>query len=173
GRFYTDEDLKQRAAVCLLGETVRQKLFPGRPAPVGETVRIDRLSVRVIGILAPKGVSPTGGDQDDQLFMPLTTLQHRIVGEEKVALILAAARSDALVEEARAKIAEVMRQRRPARNGPGAGFEVSTVQERAELALVIATTLQILAAAVAAISLLVGGVGVMNIMLVSVAERTR
>jgi putative ABC transport system permease protein len=173
GRFYTDEDLRRRAAVCLLGETVRQKLFADTPDPVGQTVRIDRTLFRVIGVTAPKGRSATGADQDDQIFVPLTTLQHRLAGEEKVNLIVAAAKSEALLPRALAEVERVLRQRHRLKPGDPADFDVSSVQELAELAFVVTATLQGLSAVIASVSLLVGGVGVMNIMLVAVTERTR
>ncbi len=173
GRFYTDEDQRRRAAVCLLGETVRKKLFPDLPNPVGQTVRIDRTLFRVIGVTAPKGRSATGADQDDQVFVPITTLQHRLAGEEKVNLIVAAARSDALLPRAEHEIDRVLRQRHRLKPDAPADFDVSSVQELAELAVVVAATLQALSAVIASVSLLVGGVGVMNIMLVAVTERTR
>src|SRR5882724_7384555 len=80
GRFLTDADLKKQAAVCVLGQTVREKLFPDMPNPVGQVIRIDRLQLRVIGVVEGKGRSPIGGDQDDQLFLPLNTLQRKLVG---------------------------------------------------------------------------------------------
>ena len=100
GRFYTDEDVRRRSAVCLLGQTVRKRLFPDTPDPIGQTVRIDRTIFRVIGLTAAKGRSATGEDQDDQVFVPLTTLQHRLVGAERVNLIIVSARSDALIPQA-------------------------------------------------------------------------
>jgi putative ABC transport system permease protein len=173
GRFYTAEDLRRRAAVCLLGETARKKLFPDTPNPVGQSVRIDRTMFRVIGILAPKGKSPTAADQDDQIFVPITTLQHRLAGEEKVNLVVAAAKDEALLPRAEAEIDRVLRQRHKIKPDSPADFDVSSVQELAELAVMVTATLQGLSAVIASVSLLVGGVGVMNIMLVAVTERTR
>jgi putative ABC transport system permease protein len=173
GRFYTDEDLRRRAAVCLLGDTVRKKLFPDVQDPIGQAVRIDRTLFRVIGVTTPKGRSATGADQDDQVFVPLTTLQHRLAGEEKVNLIVAAARSEALLPRAQAEIERVLRQRHRLKPADPADFDVSSVQELAELAVVVTATLQGLSAVIASVSLVVGGVGIMNIMLVAVTERTR
>jgi putative ABC transport system permease protein len=172
GRFYDQDDYKKQAAVCLLGQTVREKLFPDQPNPVGQTVRIDRLNLRVIGVLAPKGRLPTGGDQDDQIFVPLSTLQRKLVGEERVSIILAAVRAQDQLERAKEEIARALRQTH--RVKPGAeDFDVSSVQEMAELAVVVFKVMQILISAIASISLVVGGIGIMNIMLVSVTERTR
>ncbi|HEY1381854.1 MAG TPA: ABC transporter permease, partial [Gemmataceae bacterium] len=173
GRFYTAEDMRRRAAVCLLGETARKKLFPDVPNPVGQSLRIDRTMFRVIGVTVPKGRSATGADQDDQVFVPITTLQHRLAGEEKVNLIVAAARDEALLPRAEAEIERVLRQRHRLKPDAPADFDVSSVQELAELAVMVTATLQGLSAVIASVSLLVGGVGVMNIMLVAVTERTR
>src|SRR5438105_14631071 len=88
GRFLSDEDLKKQAAVCVLGQTVRTKLFPDQPNPIGKTVRVDRLALKIVGVLEAKGRSPIGGDQDDQIFVPLNTLQRKLVGEENLSQIL-------------------------------------------------------------------------------------
>jgi putative ABC transport system permease protein len=173
GRYVTEDDVKKVALVCLLGQTVRRKLFPGNAHPLGEWVRVDRLQLRVIGILGEKGRSPTGADQDNQLFVPITTLQRRLVGEERIGLVLAAARSEAEIDRAKAEIVRVMRQRHHIKSGAPDDFDVSTVREMAQLAEVLATTLTILVGVIASISLVVGGIGIMNIMLVSVTERTR
>jgi putative ABC transport system permease protein len=173
GRFYTAEDMRRRAAVCLLGETARKRLFPDVPNPVGQSIRIDRTMFRVIGVTSPKGRSATGADQDDQIFVPITTLQHRLAGEEKVNLIVAAARDEGLLPKAQAEMERVLRQRHKLKPDAPADFDVSSVQELAQLAVMVTATLQGLSAVIASVSLLVGGVGVMNIMLVAVTERTR
>jgi putative ABC transport system permease protein len=173
GRFYTAEDMRRRAAVCMLGETVRKRLFPDLPNPVGQSIRIDRTMFRVIGLLSPKGRSATGADQDDQIFVPITTLQHRLAGDEKVNLVVVAARDEGLLPKAKAEIERVLRQRHRLKPDAPADFDVSSVQELAQLAVMVTATLQALSAVIASVSLLVGGVGVMNIMLVAVTERTR
>jgi putative ABC transport system permease protein len=172
GRFFNDEDMTKAAPVCVLGHTVRQKLFPDQPSPLGEHIRVDRLQLRVIGAAAEKGRNPTGADQDDQIFVPLPTLQRKLVGEERIVLILASARSEETVEKAREEITRVMRKRHRIKEGGTDDFEVSSVQEMAELAVVLTGTMQLLVAVIASISLIVGGIGIMNIMLVSVTERT-
>jgi putative ABC transport system permease protein len=172
GRFFTAEELDRAAAVCVVGETVRRELFAGDPAPVGRTLRVGPLPLRVVGVLAPKGRNPAGADQDDEVFVPLTTLQRKVAGEERVGVLLAAARSEAETDRAVDEIGRTLRRthRRPA----GAeDFDVSSVREMAELGYTAAAAAQALVAAVAALSLVVGGVGIMNIMLVSVTERTR
>jgi putative ABC transport system permease protein len=173
GRFYTDDDVKKIAPVCLIGQTVHRHLFPDKPNPLGEWIRLDGLQVRIIGVLGEKGRSPTGADQDDQIFLPITTFQRRLVGEEKIGLILAAARSEAVLERAKNEIVRVLRQRHQIKAGAPDDFDVSTVREMAELAGILTKTMQILVGVIASISLVVGGIGIMNIMLVSVTERTR
>jgi putative ABC transport system permease protein len=172
GRFYNQDDFKKQAAVCLLGQTVREKLFPDQPNPVGQMVRIDRLHLRVIGVLAPKGRMPTGGDQDDQIFVPLSTLQRKLVGEERVSIILTAVRSMDQIDRAKEEIARVLREKHRVKVG-SEDFDVSSVQEMAELAQILMKVMSVLIGVIASISLVVGGIGIMNIMLVSVTERTR
>jgi putative ABC transport system permease protein len=173
GRFYGDDDVKKQAAVCLLGQTARDKLFPPDVDPLGQSVRLGGQAFRVIGVTAPKGRSATGADQDDQVFVPLSTLQRKLVGEEKVNLILASARDESSLLNAQDAVRELMRRRHRLKPGDPADFDVSSVQELAELAVVVTATMQGLSAVIASVSLLVGGVGIMNIMLASVAERTR
>jgi putative ABC transport system permease protein len=173
GRFYNEEDCNKLASVCLIGQTVRQKLFPDNPKPLGEWIRIDRLQVRVIGVLGEKGRSPTGADQDDQIFMPLSTLARRLAGEERIGVIVTTARSEQTISAAKDAIIRLMRQRHKLRPGVPDDFDVSTVREMAEIATVLTATMQVLAGIIASISLVVGGIGIMNIMLVSVTERTR
>jgi putative ABC transport system permease protein len=172
GRFYNHEEVRQSASVCVLGQTVYRKLFPDRQNAVGEWIRLDHIQLQVVGVAAPKGYSPTGADQDDQVFLPLTTLQHKLVGDERVLLLVAAARPDS-VEEAVQAVTKVLRQRHHIKAGAADDFEVSSVQEMSAVGETLASTLQVLVALIASISLVVGGIGIMNIMLVSVTERTR
>jgi putative ABC transport system permease protein len=173
GHYITEDDVKKMAPVCMVGQTVQRKLFPGKANPLGEWIRVDRLRLRVVAVLGEKGRSPTGADQDNQIFVPITTLQRRLVGEERIGLVLAAARSEGTIERAKAEIVRVMRQRHHVKPGAPDDFDVSTVREMAQLAEILATTLTILVGIIASISLVVGGIGIMNIMLVSVTERTR
>lgn len=173
GRFFNENDVKRLAPVCLIGQTVLKKLFPDHPNPIGEWIRVDQLRLRVIGILGAKGRSPTGADQDNQIFLPITTLQRKLEGKENLTIIVAAARSDAAIDEAKAEIIKVLRQRHGLRPNEANDFDVSSVREMAEVAEILAATMQILIAVIASISLVVGGIGIMNIMLVSVTERTR
>jgi putative ABC transport system permease protein len=173
GRFYTEEEVKRQAPVCLIGQTVRRKLYPDTSNPVGQMLRIDTLQLRVIGILGEKGRSPTGADQDDQVFVPLTTLQRKLLGEERIGLIVATVRSEHVLKTAKERITRVLRHQHHLKPGQPDDFDVSSVREMAELAEILTATMQGLVAVIASISLVVGGIGIMNIMLVSVTERTR
>jgi putative ABC transport system permease protein len=172
GRFFSREDVIQAAPVCVLGDTVRRKLFPDDPDPVGRVVRLDRLPLRIVGVLGAKGRNPVGVDQDDEVIMPITTLQRKVIGEEKVTIILAAVPSESMTPGAMKEITRVLRQVHHVKPG-SEDFDVSSVQQMAQLAYVITDTIQMLVAVLASLSLIVGGIGIMNIMLVSVTERTR
>jgi putative ABC transport system permease protein len=172
GRFINEDEVKTARNVCVLGQTVRERLFPHGAEVLGKMVRVDPLELRIVGVLAPKGRSPTGADQDDQILVPLSTLQQKLVGDERLSAICVAARSDAVIDAAKEEVLRVLRQRRHL--APGSeNFDVSSVKEMSELAVVLTTTLRTLIAIIASISLVVGGIGIMNIMLVSVTERTR
>ncbi|HWY87984.1 MAG TPA: ABC transporter permease, partial [Gemmataceae bacterium] len=161
GRFITEEDLKKQAAVCVLGETVRAKLFPDRTNPIGQTVRVDRLALKVVGVLEAKGRSPIGGDQDDQIFVPLNTLQRKLVGEENLSQVLTSVDSMDKIDKAKEEITRILREKRRVKPGQE-DFDVSSVQEMAELAVIMTRTMQILIGVIAGISLVVGGIGIMN-----------
>jgi putative ABC transport system permease protein len=172
GRFVSVEDVKKMAPVCAIGLTVQKKLFGHRTDILGQTVHVGHVPLRVVGVMASKGRSPTGVDQDDQIFLPLSTLQRKITGQERIYLVLTATPSQDQIEKAKADIVRVLRARRHVPPGRET-FDVNSVYEIADLARVVTTTLQLLVAIVASISLVVGGIGIMNIMLVSVTERTR
>jgi putative ABC transport system permease protein len=173
GRLFDAEEAKRAATVCLIGQTVLRRLFPDRPDPLGERVVVGPLRLRVIGVLASKGTTPLGVDQDDQVFVPLATLQRKLVGKENIAMLLAAARSLDVLDEAEQGITRVLRRRHHIKPDAAPDFDVSSVQELSAFAVTMTATLQLLVGVIASISLVVGGVGIMNIMLVSVTERTR
>jgi putative ABC transport system permease protein len=172
GRFLTADEVARADPVCVIGNTVRKELFRDEPDVVGRSVRVDRLQLRVVGVLAPKGRDPIGTDQDDEMFLPLTTLQRKVVGEEKVGMMLAAVKAEALTPRAVEQIGRVLQQTHKVSTG-SPDFDVSSVREMAELGYTVTTTVQMLVAVIASLSLVVGGIGIMNIMLVSVTERTR
>jgi putative ABC transport system permease protein len=172
GRFLTEEDLKKQATVVVLGATIRDKLFPDLQNPVGQSIRIDSMNLRVIGVTTPKGRSPIGGDQDDQVFIPVTTLQRKLAGGvENLSLILTSVTDLTQMDSIKKDVAKVLREKRRCKGQDD--FDVSSVQEMTELAVIMTRTMQILIGVIASISLIVGGIGIMNIMLVSVTERTR
>jgi putative ABC transport system permease protein len=172
GRFVAAEDLKKEAPVCVIGQTVRRDLFPHTVNPLGETLRIGGIEFRIVGVLGGKGKLPVGFDQDDQVFVPLTTLQSKLAGEKKLVIITAAARSAADVEPAKAEITRVLRAQRHLKAGQPDDLDINSVRDISELALVAALIMQLLVAVIASVSLVVGGIGIMNILLASVAERT-
>jgi putative ABC transport system permease protein len=172
GRFISSEDNKKMADVCVIGASLRSKLFPNQTDILGQTLRLEHLSLRIIGEMAPKGRSPLGYDQDDQLWLPLRTLQRKLGGGDRLSMILTSTHSETEIDTAKANISDLLRRRRHVQRG-SENFDVSSVNEITDLARTVTTVLQLLVAIVAAISLIVGGIGVMNIMLVSVTERTR
>jgi putative ABC transport system permease protein len=172
GRFLSDDDIKKMADLCILGATLKDKLFPNQANPLRQTLRVGSLNLRIIGVMAPKGRSPLGVDQDDQIFVPLTTLQRKLGGGDRLSMILTSTPSEADIDKAKADISALLHRRRHVQQG-NENFDVSSVNEITDLARTVTTVLQLLVAIVAGMSLVVGGIGVMNIMLVSVTERTR
>jgi len=172
GRSFYDSELRSGAAVCILGETVRSELF-GFGNPLGTTIRLKQISCRVIGVLEAKGASSFGTDQDELILMPIRAFQRRIAGNQDVDMIYAAIGANSTTIKAKADIERLMRERR--RIGPNEDddFNVFDMKQIASMLVGITSVLTGLLSAVAAVSLLVGGIGIMNIMLVSVTERTR
>jgi putative ABC transport system permease protein len=172
GRALDDTDEMTAAKVCVLGETVRSALF-GTQDPVGASVRFHDMSCEVVGVLEPKGVSTFGNDQDDIVLMPHAAFARRIAGEERIATIMVSAVSEERTDEAKEQILALMRARRHILTGEEDDFQVRDMREITSLLGTVTGVLTSLLAGVAAISLVVGGIGIMNIMLVSVTERTR
>ena len=172
GDFFTDADVRAATKVAVLGRTVADALFPAGDA-VGSTIRIKNVPFRVVGVLEKKGGSTMGQDQDDVIVAPYTTVMKRLEGRSRVGMILAAASSPDRVDEAQAEIETLLRQRHRIGPGQDADFMIRSQEEMASTAAASSKTLSVLLGSVAAISLLVGGIGIMNIMLVSVTERTR
>ncbi len=175
GRNFTDQDIRNSTKVCILGQTVVNMLFGGME-PINQTVRIKKVPFVVIGVLESKGQSVIGRDQDDVIYIPLTTAQKRIFGTTfpgMVHTIAVKARSAEDLSRAEEQITQLLRQRH--RIGPKQedDFSVRNLTQMLELAQQAAKAMALLLAAIASISLLVGGIGIMNIMLVSVTERTR
>ncbi len=174
GEFFSDRDVHSANKVCVIGHTLIAKLFQTTD-PIGETVRIKNIPFRVIGVLASKGANMVGDDQDSIVLIPVTTVRKRLEGSEfdNVSAILASARSTSLMTQAQHEIEELLNERHRIQPGQQRDFEVVNTTEIANVLGIVTGTLTLMLASIAGISLVVGGVGIMNIMLVSVTERTR
>ena len=172
GTSFTEDDVNRSADVVVLGETVRQNLF-GTADPVGQTVRIGNLPFRVVGVLAPKGSSGLGQDQDDGVYVPITTLQKKITGQDWLQYIVASAVSQPASYAAQGQITALLRDRHHIHAGQDDDFAIRNLADVAQLADQSSKVMTLLLASIAGVSLIVGGIGIMNIMLVSVTERTR
>ncbi len=174
GEFFSERDVHTASKVCVIGYTLVGKLFQ-TTNPVGQSVRIKNIPFKVIGVLAPKGANMVGADQDSIVLMPLTTVRKRLKGSEfdNVDAVLASARSPDLMTAAQHEMEDLLTERHRIRLGEKRDFTVENTTEIANTLGVITGTLTAMLAAIAGISLIVGGVGIMNIMLVSVTERTR
>jgi len=174
GEFFTDADVRSAARIVVLGKTIADTLFPGGEA-VGQTIRIRNLPYRVIGVLAAKGQNSNGQDQDDTAIMPYTTIQKKMLGAAlpRIQQISVSAISAAATGPAKDQITTLLRDRHQIRPGQQDDFRVNNLTEVAEAAENTTRVMTLLLGSIAAVSLLVGGIGIMNIMLVSVTERTR
>ncbi len=173
GTSFSEDDVTQAATVAVLGDTVRKYLFGSRNA-IGETIRIGTLPFKVVGVLTPKGTSPgSGQDQDDVIIAPLTTVQKKLLGQEWLRWIMVSAVSRQASYIAQHQIESLLRDRHKVRSGDPDDFVVRNLADVADAAAEQGTVMTVLLTIVASIALLVGGIGIMNIMLVSVTERTR
>ena len=172
GDFFTDKDMISRAKVAVLGQTVAKQLFPNED-PIGQQIRIRNVPFRVIGVLTAKGQSAMGSDQDDIIFAPATTVLDRLVGGIYISYIQASAISTDQIDAAQQQLTSIMREAHHLNPGEDDDFTVRNQAEITQAATETSKILTILLASVAGVSLVVGGIGIMNIMLVSVTERTR
>ncbi len=172
GRFFTQTETDDAAKVAVLGQTVVQQLFPSSD-PVGQTVMIKNVPFTVIGVLTAKGQSGMGQDQDDTILIPYTSALQRITGGTTINTLMVSASDQAQIAPVTSEITSLLEQRHKIVAGQPDDFQVRNLQDIAATATSTASILGLLLAAVAAVSLLVGGIGIMNIMLVSVTERTR
>lgn len=172
GREFTGGELRAGKSVCIIGTTVRDKLFGGI-SPNGRTIRLGKLSCQVIGVLISKGQSSFGSDQDDFVLVPIHMFHRRLAGNQDVSNILISARDGVSTEKVKSDIELLMRERRRILPGKEDDFNVRDMKEIVSTLTGTTRVLTALLSAVAAVSLLVGGIGIMNIMLVSVTERTR
>ncbi len=172
GRLFTESEERAGSAVCILGTTVKKELF-GNQDPLGASIRLEKLSCKVIGVLESKGQSSFGSDQDDFILIPLRTLQRRIAGNNDVSAIYVSASDRSTIAKTTEDITKLLRERRHVAANDPDNFNVRDMQEIMSTLTGTTKILTSLLGAVAAVSLLVGGIGIMNIMLVSVTERTR
>lgn len=173
GRMFTDKEIKSMAKVCLVGETVIEKLFGAGADPIGQTIRFKNIPFKVIGVLSEKGNNSFGQDQDDLLMAPYTTVQKRILAIEHLHGIYTSAVSEEKTDEAIAELSDIMRKQHKIADSKDDDFRVMSQSELVKTFSSISDILTALLGAISGISLLVGGIGIMNIMYVSVTERTR
>lgn len=173
GRVFNEKEIKSLAKVCLVGQTVVENLFPDGTDPVGQTIRFGGIPLKVIGVLKEKGENGMGMDQDDMIIAPYTSVQRRMLAITHIQTIFASAvseeQSDAAIEE----IESILRTQHKLKDGDEDDFQVRSQAEMVEMVSSVSDMLTLLLGAVAGISLLVGGIGIMNIMFVSVTERTK
>jgi putative ABC transport system permease protein len=172
GSFFTDADVRTAARVIVIGQTLADTLYPGSD-PIGQDIRVSNLPFRVVGVMAAKGQDPQGRDQDDIAFAPYTTVQKKVLGRDRVQIAYVSAISQDATYTAQSQISDLLRQRHKLTAGEPDDFTVRNMTDIAEAANETSRTMTILLACIAGVSLLVGGIGIMNIMLVSVTERTR
>ena len=169
---FTEEDVARAAPVCVIGNTVKEQLFPGEN-PIGKTIRIKDMPCQVVGVLAMKGQSGFGQDQDDTILLPYTTAQRRIKGIDWVDDLMFSAVSQEAINPAIDQATGVLRERHHIRAGQDDDFNIRRPDEMIKTRLEASRTFSMLLVVIASVSLLVGGIGIMNVMLVSVTERTR
>jgi putative ABC transport system permease protein len=172
GDFFADSDVRTAARVLVIGQTIADNLFAGTD-PLGQTIRVQNLPFRVVGVMARKGQDPQGRDQDDIAFTPYTTVQKKILGSPRLQIAYISAVSPDATYTAQQQITELLRQRHKLGTNEPNDFTVRNMSDIAEAASETNNTMTMLLACIAGVSLLVGGIGIMNIMLVSVTERTR
>ncbi|HYM13463.1 MAG TPA: ABC transporter permease [Bryobacterales bacterium] len=172
GTMFGDAEVDRAADVCVIGQTIVDNLFKDED-PIGKTIRVKSIPMTVLGVLAAKGQDPGGRDQDDTILAPYTTVQKKIAGVDYVHFIQASAVSEQATAAAQAQIEGVLRERHKIRPGQEDDFTVRNMADFADVANQAGSVMTMLLASVASVSLIVGGVGIMNIMLVSVTERTR
>ena len=172
GQYFTEQDVRGATKVCVIGQTIVDNLFKGAD-PIGAVIRIRNMPFKVVGVLAPKGQSAQGSDQDDVIFAPSTTVQKKMMGQRYFGSLIASAVSERQMTQAQNEITEVLRAKHKIQPWEDNDFTVRSQTEIATAAQSTTKVLTILLASIASISLIVGGIGIMNIMLVSVTERTK
>lgn len=173
GEMFTDQDIQSAAKVCLVGKTVADNLFPDGDSPVGKTIRFNKIPFTIVGTLTPKGYNSMGMDQDDLVLAPYTTVQKRVLAITYLQGIYCSALTEDLTEQAIDEITVLLRRNHKLTGDAENNFEIRSQQELSSMLTSTSDMMTILLACIAGISLLVGGIGIMNIMYVSVTERTR
>lgn len=173
GSMFNDEDVRIASKVCVVGKTVTDKLFPNGENPLGKTIRFGNIPLLIIGTLEPKGRNQMGQDQDDVVLAPYTTVQKRMLAITHINMIIASAKSEEVSEAAATEITHIIRENHGLKTAAEDDFEVRTQEELLSMMNSVTSMLTILLAAIASISLIVGGIGIMNIMYVTVTERTK
>lgn len=173
GEMFTEQDIKSAAKVCVLGQTLVDNLFPDGTDPVGKVVRFGQIPLTVIGVLDKKGYNTMGQDQDDLALVPYTTVMKRVLATDYLQGIQASAVDEAQTDRTIEEITSILRTQHKLRDGEEDNFTIRSMQELSEMISSTSSMMTVLLAAVAGISLLVGGIGIMNIMIVSVTERTK
>lgn len=172
GTFFNELDIRETALVCVLGKTVKENLF-GSLNPVGKSVRIGKYTYRVIGVMSPIGPTPSGKDQDDIVLLPYTSVQKRLIGRKSLGRITVSVNPDYDLAYAKKEIEGTLRRQHGIKDEDGDDFHVRTQQNQIKTIKSVSRIMAVLLGSIASISLVVGGIGIMNIMLVSVGERTR
>ncbi len=173
GEMFTDQDIKSAAKVCVLGKTVVDNLFPDGTNPIGRTIRFNKIPLTVIGVLEPKGANAMGMDQDDVVLAPYTTVMKRVLAIDYIQSLFASALSEELADQAMDEITAILRDNHKLSAEAEDDFTLRSQQELSQMMNSTSDMMTVLLACIAGISLLVGGIGIMNIMYVSVTERTR
>ena len=173
GVMFTEEDVRRYNKVCVIGKTVVSKLFTNGEDPIGKTIRFGSIPMKVIGVLAEKGQNGMGNDQDDIVFAPYTTIQKRFLGITYFNMLYASANSEEESELAATEITYILRSNHGIKSGDSDDFDIRTQEELVSTISSVTGLMTTLLAAIASISLIVGGIGIMNIMYVTVTERTK
>jgi putative ABC transport system permease protein len=173
GEMFTDQQQKAAAKVCIIGKTVLKNLFGENANPIGQMIRVDKMPLKIMGVMEEKGSNTFGQDQDDVIMAPFSTVQKRMLATTYVQQIIMSAKTENVVQKATKEVEQIIRENKKLGASETSPFTIRTQAEFASMMTSVSNTLIVLLAGIASISLLVGGIGIMNIMLVSVTERTR
>ncbi len=173
GDMFTYQDIKSSTKVCVIGKTIKDNLFPNGEDPIGKVIRFNKIPFTIVGVLTSKGYNSYGQDQDDVVLAPYTTVQKRVSAITYLNAIYASAKSESVTSQAIAEIEEVIRTNHKLKDGDSSDFSVRSQEELSSMMTSTSDMMTKLLACIAGISLIVGGIGIMNIMYVSVTERTR